>query len=60
MTPLWGRLRDHMRERLTVARGSNDNPALDMHATSALRGEIKALKALIALGDEKPFIDLSL
>lgn len=54
---LWAKLRDHMQSLLDRARIANDNPALTMDATSAKRGEIKALKTLIALGEEDKRIE---
>ena len=52
---LWLRLRAHFEERLALARQRNDaiQPE-DM--TAALRGEIKTLKGLIALGDDRPIV----
>jgi len=52
---LWLRLRAHFEERLALARQRNDaiQPE-DM--TAALRGEIKTLKGLISLGDDRPIV----
>lgn len=50
---LWLRLRAHLQDRLAAARERNDRvqPEAD---TAAIRGEIKTLKVLIALGDDRP------
>lgn len=52
LSPLWARLRNHLEDELTSARKRNDNPKLSADDTAALRGEIKQLKAFIALGNE--------
>ena len=44
---LWLRLKEHFEERLADARRRNDSVALTPYETSAVRGEIKALKGLI-------------
>ena len=54
--PLWLGLRKHFADQLAAARLRNDDPALDQHATAALRGRIAALKSIIALGDDRPVI----
>jgi hypothetical protein len=55
-TPLWHRLKAHLQDRLDAARARND-AILSEPETAALRGEIKALKALIRLGDPTPRVD---
>jgi len=55
--PLWARLKAHLTERLAQCRIRNDRATLTEQETAALRGEIKALKGIIALGDEPPLID---
>jgi hypothetical protein len=52
---LWLRLKEHLETRLADARKRNDGvqPEAD---TAALRGEIRALKRIIALGDDRPFL----
>jgi hypothetical protein len=52
---LWLRLREHLADRLADARKRNDGP-LDPHETASLRGEIRTLKRIIALGDDRPVI----
>ena len=54
--PLWTRLRAHLEDRLAQARIRND-AVLPEAETAALRGEIKALKRIIALGDDRPLTD---
>jgi len=52
-TPLWLKIAGHLNQRLEKARARNDN-LLPPDETAAVRGEIKALKALLRLGQEKP------
>jgi len=52
---LWLRFKDHLLERLADARRRNDT-ALPETETAALRGEIKCLKRLLSLGDDRPVI----
>lgn len=54
-SPLWARLKAHLEDRLASARGRND-ATLTEPETAALRGEIKALKALIRLDDARPIV----
>ena len=49
---LWLRLKDHLRAEIDTLRRKNDGDH-DPVATAAIRGEIKALKKLLAL-DEGP------
>lgn len=51
--PLWLRLRSHLTEELDAARGRNDRP-LSETETAAIRGEIRTLKRIVALGDDRP------
>lgn len=48
-TPVWHKLERYLRRRLEAARERNDGP-LTADETAAVRGEIKALKGLLALG----------
>lgn len=50
---LWLRLRAHLEDRLTDARRRNDAVQPEPE-TAALRGEIRTLKRLIALGNDRP------
>jgi hypothetical protein len=52
---LWMRLKAHLEGRLAVARIRND-AVLPEPETSALRGEIKTLKALIKLDAARPIL----
>jgi hypothetical protein len=54
-TPLWLRLKAHLEERLAAARVRNDM-LLPENDTAMLRGEIKSLKRLLALGDDRPIV----
>lgn len=54
--PLWARLKNHLLAKLAETRGKNDDESLDALGTAQLRGQIKCLKGLIALGDERPVI----
>lgn len=50
---LWLRLKGHMQEQLAQARQRND-AAMSESDTASLRGEIRCLKRIIALGDDRP------
>lgn len=50
---LWRRLEAHLEDRLADARKRND-AALTEPETASLRGEIRCLKRIIALGDDRP------
>lgn len=54
-TSLWVRLLSHFEDRLALARIRNDAPLTEAE-TAVLRGEIKALKALIRLNAVRPFV----
>lgn len=51
-SPIWAKIKQHLQERLEVARARNDGD-LDAIETARLRGRIQTLKELIAL-DESP------
>lgn len=53
-SPVWVKLRKHMQARLQALRISNDSTDLDPVATARVRGEIKNLKNLLALGKPDP------
>jgi hypothetical protein len=50
---LWLRLKAHFEDRLADARQRND-AALSEPETASLRGEIRCLKRLMALGNDRP------
>lgn len=50
---VWAKIEKHLSRRLEKARDRNDSP-LPPDETALVRGEIKALKALLRLGQEKP------
>lgn len=52
---LWLRLRAHLEDRLMLARTRNDTPLPECE-TALLRGEIKCLKRIISLGDDRPVL----
>ncbi len=52
-TGLWMRFKAHLLDRLADARLKNDG-MMGEYETASLRGEIKSLKRLIALGDSRP------
>jgi hypothetical protein len=52
-TSLWLRFKSHLLDRLVDARVRNDS-AMGEYETASLRGEIKCLKRIIALGDARP------
>lgn len=51
--PLWARLKSHLEEQLRVCRARNDGLLSEME-TAMLRGQIKAIKAIIRLGEARP------
>lgn len=53
---LWLRLKGHLTEMLATARLQNDNETLTEQQTATVRGRIKCLKALLALGDTRPWV----
>jgi hypothetical protein len=52
---LWLRFKDHLMARLDDARKRNDL-FMSEYETASIRGEIKCLKRIIALGDDRPVI----
>lgn len=52
---LWLRLSNHLNDRLEECRRRNDGPLTEIE-TARLRGEIKCLKYIIALGESRPFL----
>lgn len=49
----WRKLNKHLEERLQALRARNDTE-LDPTATAKLRGEISAVKNILALGEKAP------
>ena len=49
---LWLRLKAYLEDRLADARRRNDS-LMSEYETAALRGEIKCLKRILALGDDR-------
>jgi hypothetical protein len=54
-TAVWVRLKAHLEDRLAAARQRNDVTQSEID-TAMLRGEIKCLKRLIALDDDRPYL----
>ena len=52
-SPTWRKLRDHFEQRLQELREKNDND-LDAAATAKVRGAIREVIYLLALGDQDP------
>jgi hypothetical protein len=52
---LWVRLKAHLEERLADARLRNDRVQSEQD-TAVTRGEIRCLKTLIRLGDDRPIL----
>lgn len=52
-TPVWNKIERFLRRRLDGARARNDGP-LTADETALVRGEIAALKGLLALGRPLP------
>lgn len=55
-SPLWLAIVEHLTERLATARAENDT-SKTVEKTEHLRGRIFELKALIALGEDRPIVD---
>ena len=55
-SPTWKRLRAHIETQIAALREKNDSESLTPEKTAALRGEIKALKKLLALENPAPAI----
>lgn len=53
-SPTWLKLKKHMELCQQKLRTKNDSLALDVQATAALRGELRGLKNLLALGQPNP------
>jgi hypothetical protein len=53
-SPVWARLKDRLEKKLEALRKANDNPKLTDVETATLRGHLKCLKEVIALGNEPP------
>lgn len=51
--PLWRKLAQILREQLAELRAKNDAPDLGERETAVLRGRIKQVKAILALGEEE-------
>lgn len=49
-SPTWRKLREHLQEKLQSLRARNDSD-LDAIATAKLRGEIRAIRNTLALGE---------
>lgn len=54
LNPLWVRLKAHFETRLQSLRIRNDSAKLTEAETASIRGHIQCLKAVIALGDDRP------
>lgn len=54
--PLWAKLKAYFEEQLKIQRTRNDGN-LSEHETAIIRGDIKRLKALIRLGDDRPLTE---
>ncbi len=48
-TSTWKRLTQHLEDRIAYLRQENDNPFHDQTKTTLMRGQIKALKEILAL-----------
>lgn len=54
--PLWLKLKGHLETEIQNARGKLEGD-LNEQMTAAYRGRLKALRALVALGDDPPLTD---
>lgn len=53
LSPLWARLKAHLETQLKTLRAKNDRTQTEVE-TARLRGHIECLKAIVALGDDRP------
>lgn len=53
---LWLKLEKHIEEQIDLRRRKNDGD-LDQFATASLRGEIRALKKILSLGESQPTME---
>lgn len=51
VSPIWIRLREHLKEQLAERREYNDGLTLNDVETAVVRGEIKEIKRILRLGD---------
>lgn len=56
-SPVWKKVRERLADMLDGARKRLEAPATDHDATQAIRGEIKAIKDLLALHDRARYLD---
>jgi hypothetical protein len=56
LSPLWLRLKAHLEEQLRMQRARNDHNSNEQE-TALTRGDIRRLKATIALGDDRPLTE---
>lgn len=52
----WLRLKQHLEEQIDLCRRKNDGD-IDQLATASLRGEIRALKRILMLGEDPPSME---
>jgi len=52
--PLWIKLQSHFEKQVSNLHGKLEGTELTEQATAVIRGRIKCLKALIALGQDPP------
>ena len=55
-SPTWRKLRKHFESRLDELRAKNDNDLSEL-ATAKLRGQIRMVGELLALGDQDPTME---
>ena len=55
-SPTWRKLRKHFEARLAELRAKNDNDLSEL-ATAKLRGQIRMVGELLALGDQDPAME---
>ena len=53
---VWLRVQEYVTEQIDVCRRKNDGD-LDQFATASLRGEIRALKKILSLGESPPTME---
>jgi hypothetical protein len=55
-SPTWRKIKAHMEAKQAELRAKNDDPAKDAIATALLRGELRGIRNLLALGNPSPAV----
>jgi len=56
MSQAWGKVREHLTERLAVLRGQLESD-IDERTSTRVRGQIAEVKSLLSMEKDRPVID---